>query len=86
MYITKESLESLIINCKTDKQVLKVLDSNNILYSNDTINFRSFNLHLNNGMRIYKNTRKQYIVQNPFQKVKLEASGIPTFFSTNSYF
>ena len=86
MDITKESLENLIANCKTDKQVLKILDSNNILYSNDTIDFGSFNLHLNNGMRIYKNTRKQYIVQNPFQKVKLEASGISTFFSTNSYF
>lgn len=86
MQVTKETIESLLTNCKTDKQILKVLDNNNISYSNDTIDFGSFNLHLSNGMRIYKNTRKEYIVQNSFQKVEFKASGIPTYFSSNSYF
>ena len=86
MDITKGSLENLISNCRTDKQVLKVLDQNNISYSNDSEECIPFNLHLSNGMRIYKNTRKEYIVQNPFKKMELKASGIPTFFSTNSYF
>ena len=37
-------------------------------------------------MRIYKTPRKDYVVQNPMQKVKLEYSGIPTFFTTNNIY
>lgn len=86
MKLTKQSLETLIIKCKTDKQILKALDSEKVKYTNDTVDSNYFNLHLSNGMRIYKTPRKEYIVQNPMQKVKLEYSGIPTFFSTNSIF
>jgi len=86
MKLTKQSLETLIIKCKTDKQILKALDSKKVKYTNDTVDSNYFNLHLSNGMRIYKTPRKEYIVQNPMQKVKLEYSGIPTFFATNSIF
>ena len=84
--MNKIELENLIKNCKTNKQVLKVLDNAKIKYSDDTKDSIDFNLHLSNEMRIYKNTRKEYIVQNPFQKVELKASGIPIFFATNSMF
>ena len=86
MKLKKETLEELIINCKTDKQILKALDNAKVNYTNDTVDSNYFNLHLSNGMRIYKTPRKEYIVQNPMQKVKLEYSGIPTFFATNSIF
>ena len=86
MKTTKENLEVLIKNCKTDKQILKILDNAKVKYTNDTIESNYFNLHLSNGMRIYKTPRKDYVVQNPMQKVKLEYSDIPTFFATNSIF
>ena len=84
--MTKEYFENLISECKTDKQILKVLDKSKVKYTNDTLDSNYFNLHLSNGMRIYKTPRKEYVVQNPMQKVKLEYSGIPTFFATNSIF
>ena len=86
MIVTKEYLEKIISDCKTDKQILKSLDNKKVKYTNDTESSNYFNLHLSNGMRIYKTTRKEYVVQNPMQKIKLEYSGTPTFFSTNSIF
>ena len=53
--MTKELLENMIKGCKTDKQVLKVLDKNKVKYSDDTKESISFNLHLENNLRIYKN-------------------------------
>ena len=86
MKLIKECLETLIKGCKTDIQILKTLDKSKVKYTNDTDESNYFNLHLSNGMRIYKTPRKEYVVQNPMQKVKLEYSGIPTFFATNSVF
>ena len=86
MKLIKECLETLIKGCKTDIQILKTLDKSKVKYTNDTDESNYFNLHLSNGMRIYKTLRKEYVVQNPMQKVKLEYSGIPTFFATNSVF
>ena len=83
--MTKELLENIIKGCKTDKQVLKVLDKNKVKYSDDTKESISFNLHLENNLRIYKNMRKQYIVQQ-WSKVEWKPTNIPTFFTTNSYF
>lgn len=84
--MNKQELENLIKDCRTDKQVLKALNNAKVKYSDDTKDSIDFNLHIDNGMRIYKNMRKEYTVQNPMQKVKLEYSGIPVFFMTDSYF
>lgn len=84
--MNKQELEQIIKGCKTNKQVLKALNNAKVKYSDDTKDSIDFNLHLDNGMRIYRNTRKEYIVQNSMQKVKLTYSGVPTFFATNSVF
>lgn len=83
--MTKELLENIIKGCKTDKQVLKALDKNKVKYSDDTKESISFNLHLENNLRIYKNMRKEYVVQQ-WSKVEWKPSNTPTFFATNSYF
>jgi len=83
--MTKELLENIIKGCKTDKQVLKALDKAKIKYSDDTKESISFNLHLENNLRIYKNMRKEYIVQK-WSKVEWKPTNTPTFFATNSYF
>ena len=83
--MTKELLENMIKGCKTDKQVLKVLDKNKVKYSDDTKESISFNLHLENNLRIYKNMRKEYVVQH-WSKVEWKPTNVPTFFATNSYF
>lgn len=82
-----ETLKSIISNCKTDKQILNTLDNNNITYENVTNEYGYFNIRIpqNEGyLRICKN-KKEYMVQN-FTKVKMVYSGIPTFFSSDSYF
>jgi hypothetical protein len=82
-----EKLKSIISKCKTDKQILNVLNSNDISYEDLTSEYSYFNIriHQNDGyLRIYKN-KKEYKVQS-FSKVKMIYSGVPTFFSTNSSF
>jgi len=71
MKTTKENLEVLIKNCKTDKQILKVLDNAKVKYTNDTIESNYFNLHLSNGMRIYKTPRKRLCCTESYAKSKI---------------
>ena len=82
-----ESLETIIKDCKTDKQIIKALENNNIPFTDDTKEYEFFNIHIQHDnlyFRIYKR-KKEYIVQKQIL-TRFEYSGIPTFFGSNSYF
>ena len=85
--LSKELLESIIVSCKTDKQIIKVLQDNKIPFTDDSKEYEFFNIHIQQNdlyFRIYKRKR-EYIVQKQIL-TRFEYSRIPTFFSSNSYF
>lgn len=81
-----ESLKPIIAACKSDKQVLTAIKkAGYTVVKDDTQELGSFSIWIDDLTRIYKKRNKEYVLQT-WQKVKMEYSGIPTFFATNSYF
>ena len=89
MDINFDKLKTELQNCKTDKQVIKLLNKLDFAwYYSDYEWYKEsgeFSIYLtksDNGKfyRIYKNTiRKEYMFQ-VMEKCKMEYSGIPVFF------
>ena len=79
-------LKLIIAACKTDKQVLNAIESAGYKVIKDTSpELGSFSIWISDKIRIYKRRKNDYVLQQ-WQPVKMEYSGIPTFFATNSYF
>lgn len=78
----KEQIEQ----CKTKRQVMEILKKNNIQVVRDNSDeVGCFSVWLDDFTRIYKPVRGNMKVQK-WRKVDMNYSGVPTFFSNNSYF
>ena len=78
----KEQIEQ----CKTKRQVMEILKKNNIQVVRDNSDeVGCFSVWLDDFTRIYKPFRGNMKVQK-WRKVDMNYSGVPTFFSNNSYF
>lgn len=83
----KEYIEDLLKGCKTEKQVINKLTKEKIQFKNVSAEYGYMNLRIYNHdgyIRIYQHKKEIRIQQ--FTPCKMEYSGIPTFFGTNSYF
>lgn len=80
-------LEIDLKNCRTDKQALKAIENAGYkITKDDTKELNSFSVWISDKVRIYKRYKSHDYILQKWHKVKMEYSGIPTFFSTNSYF
>jgi len=78
----KEQIEQ----CKTKRQVIEILKKNNIQVVRDNSDeVGCFSVWLDDFTRIYKPVMGNMKVQK-WRKVDMNYSGVPTFFSNNSYF
>lgn len=78
----KEQIEQ----CKTKKQVIEILKKNNIqIVKDNSDEVGCFSVWLDDFTRIYKPVRGNMKVQK-WRRVDMNYSGVPTFFSNNSYF
>ena len=85
--MTKERIENIIKGCKTEKQIVNKLTKEKISFEVLTSEYGYMNIRIytdNGYIRIYQKRKEIFV--DTFEKVKLEYSGIPTFFATNSYF
>ena len=85
--MTKERIENIIKGCKTEKQIVNKLTKEKISFEILTSEYGYMNIRIyteNGYIRIYQKRKEIFV--DTFEKVKLEYSGIPTFFATNSYF
>ena len=85
--MTKENIQKLLEGCKTEKQVISKLTKEKIQFENVSAEYGYMNLRIYNAdgyIRIYQHKKEIRIQQ--FTPCKMEYSGIPTFFATNSYF
>ena len=71
--------KSDLAKCRTNKQVLDLIKRNGYKVVKDTSeDVGSFSVWIDELTRIYKNSRKEYVLQT-WQKVNMSYSGIPTF-------
>ena len=83
----KEYIEDLIKACRTEKQIINKLNKGKIEFENLSVasGYTNIRVYNNDGyIRIYKS--RDGIKVQTFTPCKMEYSGIPTFFATNSYF
>ncbi len=77
--VSRESVENIIRNCRTEKQVIKALTENGINYTTPP-GYDYFNIYIENGkIRIYKPYNQKCFCVQRMEKVKFEYSGIPVF-------
>lgn len=80
-----EKLKEALKNCKTNKQAYEAIKKAGYsIHQDKTSKSGYFNIWLDELTRIYK-ARDGYQLQT-WQRVKMQYSGIPTFFSNPSYF
>lgn len=82
-----ENLKKALESCRTDKAARETIKKYGYkIIKDNTKELNSFSVWIDETTRIYKPHReKRYILQK-WQKIKIQYSGTPTFFSTNSYF
>ena len=88
MDVTKEQMQNIIGTARTEKAIASALNKAGIYFENASAESGYINFRIRNSaghIRIYKNSRKEICLQQ-WKQVKLEYSGIPTFFATDSYF
>jgi len=82
-----EDIRRKIEKCTTPKQVKKILDAYNIqIVKDNTEDHGAFSIWVDELTRIYKPHKSKYMKVQRWYKTKMEYSGIPTFFPTESYF
>ncbi len=80
-----EKLKEALKNCKTNKQAYAAIKKAGYrIHQDKTAESGYFNIYLDEITRIYK-ARDGYKLQK-WQRVKIQYSGIPTFFNNPSYF
>lgn len=85
--MTVQKIEKVIKGCKTEKQIKEALKRANIKYTLDRY-ANDFDAKITNGksvIRIYKSYKGGFVVQS-MRWVKMNYSGVPTFFATDSVF
>lgn len=87
--MTEKEVKSIIEGCKTEKQIIAKLNKYKISFENATDEYGYLNIKIysdNGYIRIYKPYRSKELKTQTFTPCKMEYSGIPTFFISNSYF
>lgn len=82
-----DKIKNQIEKCTTKKQVLEILKKNHIPIVKDTSDeVGSFSIWIDEVTRIYKPYKRKQMVVQVWKKIKMEYSGVPVFFATDSYF
>ena len=82
---TSEALKNEIESCKTATQVKTVLRKNKLKIVKEDGHGKLFSIWIDDETRIYKPYKSKTMKVQKWQKIKLEYSGIPTFFGAGLF-
>ena len=80
-----EALKNEIESCKTATQVKTVLRKNKLKIVKEDGHGKLFSIWIDDETRIYKPYKSKTMKVQKWQKIKLEYSGIPTFFANGLF-